>query len=172
MDNTFNFNLLSLNVRGLKSDALKRRSLFHWFKNHNESNSIIFLQETHSTKECVIDWRTEWGSDMFFSHGTSDSRGVAILFPANLDVTVTNEISDNDGRFLLLDIIIDETRLIFVNVYAPTKSHVVEQCQCLEELREVLMPLSGENLILGGDFNTVLNPLLDKKGGRREPVSN
>ncbi len=171
MDSTFKFNLLSLNVRGLKSDAHKRQSLFHWLKKHNDTDSIIFLQETHSTENCTSNWCREWGSDIHFSHGSSDSKGVAIAFPASLDITVTNKITDQNGRYLLLDCLIEGTRFILVNIYAPTKNHVPEQCLFLEEVLETLRAYSGENLVLGGDFNTVLDPLLDKKGGRLEPVS-
>ena len=67
-------------------------------------------------------WRSEWGAKVFYSHGVSNSRGVAILMPNNLDFVVQQEISDKNGRFILLDILIDDIRLILVNVYAPTKT--------------------------------------------------
>ena len=73
--------LLSLNVRGLQ-DSKKRRELFLWLKlNHKGSKSFILLQETHSKIEDELLWEKEWGSQILFSHGTSQSRGVVILFP-------------------------------------------------------------------------------------------
>ncbi len=154
---SFNVPLLSLNVRGLHSDELKRRSIFNWVKQFNHSNSIVFLQETHSSTRCEKLWRKEWGSDIFYSHGATDSRGVAILVPSQLDVTVTQQLRDDRGRYILLDCSIDGSRFILVNVYAPTKNHLQEQCTFLSNLRETLEPYLGENLILGGDFNTIID---------------
>ena len=64
------------NVDGLR-DNLKRAKNFLLL---NQSNSDIFLlQETHSTPLDEIAWSREWGGEIKFSHGTSKSRGVAIL---------------------------------------------------------------------------------------------
>ena len=114
----FNFHLSSLNVRGL-GETFKRRSIFHWLRKFHAG--ISFLQETHSTTESEKIWRSEWGANIIFSHGTSNSRGVAILLPNNLDYVIQKEINDSNGRYLILDTLIDNTRLILVNVYAPTK---------------------------------------------------
>lgn len=145
--------------------------MFTWLQTHNPSNTVFFLQETHSSVDHEQTWRSEWGSDMFYSHGTTESKGVVIMFPKQLDVTVSQQINDDHGRYILLDCLIDSSRFILVNVYAPTKNHVTEQCHFLTSLQEALEPFSGENLIVGGDFNTILNPVLDKQGGRQEPVS-
>ena len=70
--------LLSLNIRGLQ-DSKKRREIFTWLKhNHKGSKSFILLQETHSKKEDELMWKNEWGAQILFSHGTSQSRGVAV----------------------------------------------------------------------------------------------
>ena len=68
--------LISLNVRGL-SNFKKRRMIYTWCKKKN--TDIIFLQETHSTKEVENQWRNEWGAEIIMSHGGSNSRGVAVL---------------------------------------------------------------------------------------------
>ena len=106
MNATFNFRLSSLNVRGL-ADTFKRRSVFHWLRKFH--SGICFLQETH----CVVDketiWKSEWGAPIYFSHGNHNSRGVAILMPNNLEYKVQEVISDENGRLLILDILIDDT---------------------------------------------------------------
>ena len=74
-------NLLSLNVRGLR-DCKKRREIFNWLKTHHQGKrSFVLLQETHSSDSDNETWETEWGSKILYSHGTNNSRGVALLFP-------------------------------------------------------------------------------------------
>ncbi len=42
------------------------------------------------------------GGPILFSHGTSASRGVAILFPSSLDHEILEKYTDNDGRLLII----------------------------------------------------------------------
>ena len=103
---SFKYDLFSLNVRGI-GDEFKRRSIFHWL--HKCHQGIVFLQETHSSIQTEKMWRSEWGSKVLFSHGTSNSRGVAILFPNNIEYTIKKTISDTEGRFLIVEVEIEET---------------------------------------------------------------
>ena len=113
--------LLSLNVRGLK-DNKKRREIFRWLKRfHSGKDSVIFLQETHSEYSTEGIWDKEWGSSIYFSHGTSNSRGVAILLPMKYNFTVEHIWSDAEGRVIIIKIIIGSEILKLVNVYFPTK---------------------------------------------------
>jgi len=50
--------LLSFNVRGL-SNFKKRRAIFSWCR--KQKADLIFLQETHSSKERETQWKKEWG---------------------------------------------------------------------------------------------------------------
>ena len=70
------YDILSLNVRGIRAQ-LKRRSIFAYLKDH--SPKIIFLQETYSEPSDEMIWKSEWGGEIFFSHGTKHSKGVCIL---------------------------------------------------------------------------------------------
>ena len=70
---SLNIKIQSLNVKGL-GKSIKRRSIFRWL--HNQKHQFAFLQETHSTKECAQFWEAEWGRKVFFSHGSSNSKGV------------------------------------------------------------------------------------------------
>ena len=76
---------LSINIRGLNK-SIKRRSIFRWI--HNQNAQFTFLQETHSTKLTVDTWSAEWGGKAFFSHGTSNSKGVMILINQKLDCKI------------------------------------------------------------------------------------
>ena len=165
-------NVYSLNTRGL-GDKKKRRLLFKWIQsNYSKANGIVFLQETHTTELSEQIWKREWDGQMYFSHGTCGSRGVAILIPKKVNMSVNHTVSDTSGRLLLLDATVDDENFILVNVYAPTKDNQPEQISFLSDLREILSDYIDKNIVLGGDFNAFLNKDLDKKGGTNEDVSN
>ena len=153
--------ILSLNVRGLR-EGTKRRQLFHWLKQyHKGKDSFVLLQETHSTCSDEYHWQNEWGSKIVFDHGTSNSAGVAILFPMrynNIDPIII--LTGGNGRKLAIEIP-DTESLVLLNIYSPTKDKVDDQISFIETLRNVFEDYNGK-LILGGDFNLYLNPALDK----------
>ena len=60
---------------------------------------------------------------------------------------------------------------ILVNIYAQTKNHEKERLKFLESLYEFLSDYSGENIIMGGDFKTILDPDLEKRDGTYSPVT-
>lgn len=158
----YNIELLSLNVNGL-GDNFKRQSMFFWIKKFKYD--LVFLQETHTVKDIENRWKTEWGGDIYFSHGKSNKSGVAILINKNLDYKIVEEISDENGRFIVLNMQVEGINFILVNFYAPTKNFEVDQIEYVDKLRSILENKLDCNIVLGGDFNTVLDPCIDKKGG-------
>ena len=126
---------------------------------------ITFLQETHCTRELENTWKQEWGADIIFSYGSSNSKGVAILLPKQADYTILNKEVDNDGRFIIIEIKYENEIYVLINIYAPTQNHENEQIHVINKIRDSLAPYEGGNIILGGDLNLALNPLKDKKGG-------
>ena len=86
-----------------------------------------------------------------------------------IDITAKHikPFSHSDGRYIILDIEIDGTLFNVVNIYAPTKEKHIEQLALWGEITTELENFSYVNLIIGGDFNTVLNPKLDKEGGQK-----
>ena len=149
---------LSINIRGLNK-SIKRRSIFRWI--HNQNAQFIFLHETHSTKLTVDTCSAEWGGKAFFSHGTSNSKGVMILINPNLDCKIEKCISDKSGRYIILDVSVDDTRLTLVNIYA---NDLNQQSKFFRSLHRHLQDFSQENVVIGGDFNCALSDK-DKKGG-------
>ena len=72
--------------------------------------------------------------------------------------------SDDHGRYILAEIVIDNTKIILVNVYAPNETN--QQVVFLRELsKNLLSKYDNENLVLGGDFNCVISALA-KRGGK------
>ena len=124
------------------------------------------LQETHSTKDLEDMWRHEWGGKIYFSHGTSESRGVAILLSPQLDINILEVIGDDEGRFVAFktESTVGED-LLLCNVYAPTRNNVGLQQEFLGKMKIKIANIEYVHLILGGDWNTIFDPKLDKFGG-------
>ena len=152
--------MLSLNVRGLRN-RVKRRSIFCFLKDQN--CDVYFLQETYSEPNDEISWRSEWGGDIFFSHGSLHSRGVCILLNPSLNYTFENSHKDQIGRIISIDLNFNENKLSLCNIYAPNDQR--QQQVFLHNLSTFLMSNTDiENLLIGGDWNVSLQAI-DKKGG-------
>ena len=159
--------LISFNTRGL-GDVHKRRTIFCWLKKYY-AKTIILLQETHSTKNSEQTWVKEWNSSIYFSHGTSGSRGVAVLLPKTFDKTqILETFPDTEGRFLGIKLTIENSVYLLINLYAPTKDHVDDQLNFIEAVNAFLIEQPNLKILIGGDLNTTLDPEIDKKGGRKE----
>lgn len=148
---------LLCNARGLR-DYQKRKKYFHYF--HIKAYDVICLQETHSTVNVAKIWKTQWGGQIFYSHGINNARGVAILFKKHFNVDFITSEHDLEGRRVLVKFRYEDTPITICNVYAPND----DRPEFFEQTFETLP--SETNLILGGDFNLVLDLNLDKVGGR------
>ena len=73
---------VSLNVKGI-CNFHKRKAIYTWCRKKNAD--FLFLQETHSKKEVETQWKNEWGAEIIMSHGSLNSRGVAILIKKGVD---------------------------------------------------------------------------------------
>ena len=107
--------ILSMNVRGLYSNKKKRLDLFKWA--HEKKSDITCFQETHSTSEIEKDWECEWGNKIYFSHCNSRSAGVCVLIKNGLDIVINDYFSDNNGRFIVMDISVKHQRFTLVSLY-------------------------------------------------------
>ena len=154
------YDILSLNVRGIRDQA-KRRSIFLYLKDHN--SKIYFLQETYSQPEDEIIWKNEWGGEIFFSHGSRHSKGVCILLHPTVQNKIDYLFSDKAGRIVLITCVLNSLKLSLVNIYAPNSQS--EQLDFLQNLNNCLIDKSEiSTLIVGGDWNCTLSKI-DKIGG-------
>lgn len=140
-----------MNANGLRIKA-KRRALFQEFR--QSKADVIFVQETHSTPQDTKIWNSEWGARAFYAHGRSNSKGVCILFRRGFTPVISQIISDPEGRFLILQIKVEDVCLSLANIYAPTQNEGIEQSNFLERFNSTLDNLEVTNIFLGGDFNT------------------
>ena len=111
------------------------------------------------------EWADGFKGQLFFSHGKTNSCGVAIGYVGNKPCSLISQIKDNHGRLLVLEVKIDSEILILINIYnANTES---EQLSTLTELNGMLINVKNiNNIILGGDFNMHFDSKLEAKGGK------
>ena len=158
------FNAISFNCNGLGNKG-KRQKVFTFLRDKLK-NGFVFLQETHSVLNLEKTWKFQWGGDIYFSHGTSNSTGCAIAFSKDFSVKIVNQSTDNDGRLLILEAIINNKKFLLINLYnANTES---DQLTVLDELTSKLdgLDLDANCIpIFGGDFNLIFDTSLDSSGG-------
>ena len=144
----------TFNVNGIKAKN-KRVKIFEWLKEKRET--IIFLQETHSTPDIEKTWEKEWGGKIYFSHGRSNSTGVAILIKGKETEPVNIE-KDHGGRRILVDLKINGIIIRLVNFYGPNK----DETTFLENMFKLAYSNHiTNNIIIAGDFNAVMDNTLD-----------
>ena len=77
------------------------------------------LQEVHCSAETSDLWSTEWGCYSLFCGFSSRKSGVCILFNNNFELKVLKTFMDDEGRYILCDIMANEKNITLVNLYAP-----------------------------------------------------
>ena len=150
---------MSINVNGI-AEKQKRKLTFDYIRKLRAN--IYLLQETHiADKEDEQQWAREWGGPCVWSRGSHRSCGVGILLCPNSDMSIESSLHDNEGRVISVRIKYKEHVINILNIYAPTipseRKHF---------MNNIWQYKTGDNnLILGGDFNCVEEPSLDKLGG-------
>ena len=89
-----------------------------------------------------------------------------IAFRKNLDFKVENIRSDDEGRFLILKCITQDTPFLLVNIYNANYEH--EQIKVLQTIKSLISELDEEpdyRVIAGGHFNFIQDTVLDSDGG-------
>ena len=152
------FLIASFNVNGLRTPT-KRKKIFAHF--HHSPYDIILLQETHVLPTDIPTWKSEWKTPSYWNPGPSyQSCGVAILLNSHKQFNVIDSGHDTNGRVLFITILFENERFQFFSLYAPS---VPSQ---RPRFFRSLPPFIHPNVvpILGGDFNLVSNPTLDRIG--------
>ena len=147
----------SLNVRGINCTS-KRQSVFHHLRRKNFD--VCLLQETHMENKDLSLWKQQWSGRIYASCGDSKSKGVAILINPKLGNTVEQLYQDVDGRIIIISINICDKNFLIVNVYGPN----TDQPEFIQEVIQAIENVPDyDYLIMGGDFNFVMNPSIDRK---------
>ena len=151
-------NIISLNANGLHADVRRQKTLM-WCR--QQKANIILLQETHTIAKDESKWRDDWEGDIYMAHGVSNSKGVAILIAPNVNYDLLGEFSDSEGRIVIIEICINETKLLICNSYGYNE----DKAEFFDQVIETIEGFDFQSLIWGGDHNVVLNLDLDKDGG-------
>ena len=149
----------SANVRGM-FDMAKRRELFHYY--NIKPYQVIFLQEMHCTGQTEPYWRSEWGHNMYLSYGSSEARGAGILIKSSCQHIVHNLIPDPGGRFVIMDVSFGDFRVTLVNLYGPNS----DSPEFFKNIIEIVDTIINDKIIIGADFNCIINNNMDKQGGK------
>ena len=154
--------IASYNVRGI-SGYPKRSKIFNFLK--NKYYDIICLQEIHSVKNIAKIWKSQWGGQTFYSHGTSNSKGCMILIKRKQKTVIHHIDTDQDGRYVILDLTVNGYHFMLCNLYAPNDDNVT----IFQEILKKIDDSKPDQLIITGDFNTILGQK-DKKGSLKNSV--
>lgn len=164
MANHVNFKTMSFNVRGLREEK-KRASIFRFIR--RKKADIVFIQEAHSKIIDETNWKNEWGGNLLFNHGAYNARGVLTLIKPNLDFKLVNLDLDQNGRLQIINCYIQNSPFKLINIYAPNT--ITARVNFFKEVKRQIFrqrdDVFSKNLIMGGDFNTILNQRLGRKGG-------
>lgn len=155
--------ILSVNVNGINQEK-KRQEFFRYLK--GKQPYLVLLQETYSCKQIESLWSNEWGKKIYFGHGDTNSRGVAIMLSHSFDGTVLGSWNDSEGRFVAIQCKINSRNLLIANVYGPNEDDP-------EFFLKLFNFLEGDNhdyeeLIIAGDFNLTLDFAKDKRGSDKD----
>ena len=72
-------------------------------------------------------WKEDFHGKVFFSHGKTNSRGVLIAYIGTEKFTVKKQQTDHSGRILILDVSINDSEYILINLYnANTENEQIE----------------------------------------------
>ncbi|XP_056331579.1 uncharacterized protein LOC130243434 [Danio aesculapii] len=120
---------------------------------------VAFLQETHIGQKCykALENITGWRS--YFTVHHPRSKGVAILIKNETIFRYLCHDEDYSGGYIVLFCRFHARLYTLVNVY----NHQADRYM-LGRLRDYLTAINTKGvLVVGGDFNTVLDPAFDRK---------
>lgn len=146
---------LTWNIRGVASQT-KKNKVLNYLK--NTQADICLIQETHFSQSTQNSLKTTHFNHCFSSYYNSKQRGVCILINKKIQFNHHTTISDPEGCFIIINISINNNPITIGNIYGPNS----DDPSFFSNLFSSLSNLSSGPIIIGGDYNTVINPSLDR----------
>lgn len=151
--------VMSLNINGVHRPS-KRNHLLAMQMQH--SWGVLMLADTriHDTRDLTTLNKLWKCKDGFWSKGTPNVGGTAVLFYKPVVIQTTHH--DASGRYTRVDFVWEGESFTMICLYAPAN-----HSERKSFLADTLLPYLQKNppadrCLVGGDFNFVENPLLDR----------
>ena len=106
------------------------------------------------------------GGDVIFAHGETNARGTAILVKKGFPCKIDKIQVDHEGRSVSCMITHNDINVALTNIYAPNK----DSPGFYEEKINYTVAMH-ERAIIVGDFNTVIDPTIDRRSGSKINVN-
>ena len=152
--------IISLNYRGLRSSKDKRLAIFRYI---GKKPDIVFLQETNSRKNDRALWEKAVGHEMFLNHSKTQDAGTGIIVMSN-QITIDNHMILLEGRAHVLIATIKGYKIACINIYALNQD--ISRKDFFELITNKIQALvKVDYMVLGGEFNPIQDPVLDREGG-------
>lgn len=145
--------LVTWNVRGIRTQS-KKNKIFNYL--HQIKPDICLLQETHLEKEDLNHFQCKEFTNIYSSTLNSKQCGVSILIHNKLLYNHLSTIIDSGGRFVIINGNLANHNLTIINIYGPNNDNPSFFHDIFSKINDT------SNIILAGDFNTVLDPNLDR----------
>ena len=133
----------------------------------NLNADVMLLQETHLLRTEHGKLSRPWIGQIFHSQFNCKTRGTAILIRKNVQFTPSNIITDPEGRYTIISGILYQKPVILASIYAPNW----DDHSFFNKVLTLIPNLDSHTLILGGDLNCVIDPVLDRSSSRIIPPS-
>ena len=83
-------------------------------------------------------------------------------------LNIFNIKRDNLGYILVIEVETDDSFFVLINIYhANTEPEQLHTLKDLINILETFEDIQNKSVVLGGDFNVILNPSLDSEGGNQ-----
>uniref|UniRef100_A0A6I8T218 exodeoxyribonuclease III n=1 Tax=Xenopus tropicalis TaxID=8364 RepID=A0A6I8T218_XENTR len=154
-----NLKIYTINANGLNS-PWKRRALLQELKTNKIQ--VALIQETHYKKDQIPKWYDKHYSTIIYSTPQPTKvRGTAIVLSNDLHLEILATKIDPQGNYTFLKGKLNSVTYTFASIYLSNK----EQVDIMNKIHDTLLLFAEGTLIVGGDFNTPLEPRLDCSTG-------
>lgn len=156
---------------------VKRTKIMTHVKDLNAD--IMLLQETHLCDSDHRKLNRPWIGQIFHSKFNLKTRGTAILIRSRIDFVPDTIITDSNGRYVIVSGTLYQKTIILASVYAPNWDDDSFMKSFLSSIPIRVNPnpnpnpihLNSHLLLLGGDMNCVMDPVLDRSNPKPVPLS-
>ena len=151
-------------VKGIQSSK-KELILIQYFKDKIGSTGVLLLQETYSYSKVEQKWKEDVKGQVFFSSNVKFLWRLTAYFGTE-KCTVKKQQTDKEGHILILDVPINNSEYILINLYsAKTAKEQIDVLSNLLKLLEEFDTNKNTQLIMAWNFNLFFDSKLDKQSG-------